>query len=52
LLASLLAGVEPADLPTFAAAVGLCAVMTLLGSLPPVIRALRVDPNIVMRAEG
>jgi predicted permease len=52
LLASLLAGIEPGDLPTFATAVGLCAVMTLLGSLPPVLRALRVDPNIVMRQEG
>ena len=50
-LASLLAGVELGDLPTFAAAVTLCGAMTLLGSLLPVLRAVKVDPNSVLRAE-
>jgi ABC-type antimicrobial peptide transport system permease subunit len=50
-LRALLAGVQPADPMTFAIAVTLCAVMTLLGSLLPVLRAVRVDPNVVMRGE-
>jgi len=48
---SLLAGVGPADLGTFAAAILLCVVMTLGGSLIPAIRAVRVDPTKAIRVE-
>ncbi len=48
---SLLAGVKPADTITFAAAVGLCLVMSLVGSLLPALRAVRVDPLTVIRSE-
>ncbi len=41
---SLLAGIPPADTVTFATAVALCVVMTILGSLIPAARATRVDP--------
>src|SRR5262249_17060460 len=41
---SLLAGISPADAPTFLAAAGLSLLMTLLGSLAPAIRAARLDP--------
>jgi putative ABC transport system permease protein len=48
---SLLAGVKPADTVTFMAAVGLCLVMSLVGSLLPALRAVRVDPLTVIRSE-
>ena len=48
---SLLAGLSAADLPTFAAAGALAAVMTLIGSLLPALRAVRVNPTTVMRTE-
>ena len=48
---SLLAGVSPADGPTFLAAAGLAFVMTLLGSLVPALRAARLDPAQVIRTE-
>jgi ABC-type antimicrobial peptide transport system permease subunit len=48
---ALLAGVSPADFPTFAAAIVLSLAMTLLGSLLPALRAARLDPVIVMRSE-
>ena len=48
---ALLAGVEPGDAATFAAAAVLCLLMTLSGTLVPALRALRVDPLTVMRAE-
>ena len=48
---ALLAGVRPADAATFLAAIGLSAVMALVGSLLPALRAVRVDPIAVMRAE-
>ena len=50
-LEALLAGVKPGDAVTFLVAVGLCLVMTLVGSLLPAVRAVRVDPITVMRAE-
>ena len=50
-LKGLLAGVQPADPVTFAAAVVLCVAMTLAGCLAPAWRALRVDPTRAMRAE-
>ncbi len=48
---SLLFGVEPGDVATFAAAAGLCVIMTLAGSLLPVLRAVRVAPANVFRGE-
>jgi ABC-type antimicrobial peptide transport system permease subunit len=50
-LQALLAGVSPTDTATFAAAVTLSLVMTLAGSVLPALRAVRVDPISVMRAE-
>ena len=46
---ALLAGLEPADLRTFAAAAATVLVMTLLGSVLPAWRALRIDPATAMR---
>ena len=48
---SLLFGVEPGDAATFAAAGVLCLLMTLAGSLMPVLRAVRVEPATVFRGE-
>jgi len=48
---ALLAGVAPADTLTFATAIGLCLVTTLVGCLRPAIRASRVDPMTAIRAE-
>jgi putative ABC transport system permease protein len=48
---SLLAGVRPDDALTYASAGILCVLMTLLGSLAPTLRAVRVDPAIAFRAE-
>lgn len=48
---ALLFGVSPADAPTFATAAALALAMTLLGSLFPALRAVRVDPLTVIRAE-
>ncbi len=51
LLESLLAGVRPADALTFSAAAVLCLVTTLMGTLVPALRAIRVDATAVMRSE-
>jgi ABC-type antimicrobial peptide transport system permease subunit len=48
---ALLAGVKPADAVTLTAAVTLSVVMTVLGSVMPTLRALRVDPLTAIRAE-
>jgi predicted permease len=48
---ALLAGVRPADAATLLAATALSALMTLAGSLPPAVRAVRVNPIEVMRSE-
>jgi predicted permease len=48
---ALLFGVEPGDPVTVATALGLALLMTLVGSLLPTLRALRVSPMSVMRAE-
>jgi putative ABC transport system permease protein len=50
-LESILAGVKPADAPTFIAAAVLCAAMTFAGCIMPTLRALRVDPMTAIRAE-
>jgi predicted permease len=48
----LLAGVRPDDALTFGVAGALCVAMTLLGSLLPTLRAVRVDPVIALRADA
>jgi predicted permease len=48
---ALLAGVKPADATTMFAAVALSALMTIVGSVMPTLRALRVDPITAIRAE-
>jgi putative ABC transport system permease protein len=48
---TLLAGVAPADGPTFVAAAVLSVVMTIAGTLVPTIRAVRVNPLTAIRAE-
>jgi putative ABC transport system permease protein len=48
---ALLAGVKPADGATLGAAVALALVMTIAGSVLPVMRALRVDPLTAIRVE-
>ncbi len=50
-LRALLAGVPPADVWTLGAVAVLCALMTLLGSLMPALRALRIDPAQAIRAD-
>ncbi len=47
----LLAGVQPGDALTFASAIGLCVLMTVLGSLVPALRAVRIDPITAIRSE-
>jgi ABC-type antimicrobial peptide transport system permease subunit len=48
---ALLAGVSPADAATFLSAVALSVLMTLVGSLVPALRAVRVNPMTVIRSE-
>jgi predicted permease len=48
---ALLAGVPPGDPLTYAAVSVLAVVMTVAGTLVPAIRAVRVDPISVIRAE-
>jgi ABC-type lipoprotein release transport system permease subunit len=50
-IAMLLADVSPTDGATFVAAIALAMLMTIAGSLLPALRAVRVDPIEVMRAE-
>lgn len=48
---ALLFGVPPNDSATFATAIGLALLMALAGSLVPALRAVRVAPMSVLRAE-
>jgi ABC-type lipoprotein release transport system permease subunit len=50
-MSALLFGVQPGDPATIATALGLALLMTLAGSLVPALRALRISPMSVMRAE-
>jgi predicted permease len=50
-LQALLAGVAPADLPTFGVATGLTIAMALAGTILPALRASSVDPIKTIRAE-
>lgn len=47
----LLAGVTPGDAPAFLLAVGLALMMTMIGSLAPALRAVRVDPTTAIRSD-
>jgi predicted permease len=48
---ALLFGINPADVSTFAAAIGLTALMTLAGTILPALRAIRVDPMTATRTD-
>jgi len=48
---ALLFGVAPADPATILGTVVLVCLMTLAGSLVPVLRAVRVNPMLVLRSE-
>jgi len=50
-LEGFLYGVEPTDLPTYAAVAGLLAVVALLACWVPASRATRVDPAKALKAE-
>jgi putative ABC transport system permease protein len=50
-MSALLFGVAPSDPATFATAVGLALLMTFAGSVVPALRAVRVTPMSVLRAE-
>ncbi|MDE0898315.1 MAG: hypothetical protein OSA81_04795 [Longimicrobiales bacterium] len=51
LMESLLFGVVATDIPTFAFVSGLMALAALAASLVPAIRATRVDPIKILKAE-
>jgi ABC-type antimicrobial peptide transport system permease subunit len=48
---SVLFGVNPADAIAFAAAIIVCVLMTIAGSLLPAWRAVKVDPITATRTE-
>jgi predicted permease len=50
-MSALLFGVAPGDPATFATGIGVAILMTLAGSLVPAIRAVRVTPMSVLRAD-
>jgi putative ABC transport system permease protein len=50
-MSALLFGVAPSDPATFATAVGLALLITFAGSVVPALRAVRVTPMSVLRAE-
>ncbi len=50
-MSALLFGVAPGDPAAFATAVGLALLMTVAGSLVPALRAVRVAPTSILRAE-
>jgi len=52
LLSSLLGGIRPIDLVTFAGVVLLLGAVALLASYIPARRAVKVDPMVALRVEG
>ena len=50
-MSALLFGIAPGDPATFAAAIGVALVVTFAGSLLPALRAVRVSPMSVLRAD-
>jgi putative ABC transport system permease protein len=51
LLAGLLFGVSPSDVPTLAAVIGVVIAVSIIASLLPAIRAARLEPMQVLRDE-
>lgn len=51
LMQSLLAGVDPADTAVFAAALGICVIVTIAGSILPALKAAAVDPIEALRGD-
>jgi putative ABC transport system permease protein len=51
LMAGLLYGVSPTDLPTFVAVTLVLAAVALAASYIPALRAMRLDPNTTLRSE-
>jgi ABC-type antimicrobial peptide transport system permease subunit len=51
LIARMLYGVTPTDLPTLTAVIALVLLITAVASLIPAFRASRVDPMRVLREE-
>ena len=49
--ASIMYGVTPTDLPTFAGAIGVVVAVAVVASWTPALRAMRVDPARTLRAE-
>jgi predicted permease len=50
-MSALLAGIQPADPATFAAALALCFLTAIVGCVRPAIRAARIDPIASLRGE-
>jgi putative ABC transport system permease protein len=50
-MTALLVGVKPVDLPTYGGVAALLAVVALVACVPPVRRAMRVDPMVALRDE-
>jgi predicted permease len=50
-MSALLFGIAPNDPATFASAVGLTVLMTFVGSVVPAVRAMRVAPVTVLKAD-
>ena len=50
-MSALLFGVAPGDPATFATAIGLALLMTFVGTLVPALRAVRIPPMSVLKAE-
>jgi putative ABC transport system permease protein len=50
-LASMLFGVQPLDLATFASVTILLALTALVAMTGPIRRAARIDPAVVLRGE-
>jgi hypothetical protein len=48
---ALLVGVTPGDAATFSSVVAVAVVMTIVGTLVPAVRAVRVDPLTALRTE-
>jgi ABC-type antimicrobial peptide transport system permease subunit len=51
LMAGLLYGVSPTDLPTFVAVTMVLGAVALAASYLPALRAMRLDPNTTLRSE-
>jgi putative ABC transport system permease protein len=50
-LQALLFGVDPRNPAVYGAAIGLCLIVAILGTVLPAIRAMRIDPLDAIRAE-